>query len=181
MTDRCAVIVDGRKIDYGIIRRHLELLTPEWEVKIINHLTPNSLEGYNRLLTSRSFWEPLCENVLIFQQDSMLLRKGINDFVGKWDYIGAPWAFQEFGGNGGLSLRKRGAMLRVIDCSTWNGENEDIYFCNNMHEMGMNLAPGEECAKFSVEAVFAIGTLGYHGIDNWLTGEQCEQIRGQYL
>lgn len=176
--NKCAVIVDTRPIDQSIIDNHMKFL-PGWDLRIVNILPENSIAGYNKLLTSKEFWKSLPETVLIFQQDSGLLREGIQEFIG-WDYVGAPWPFQQHGGNGGLSLRHRDAMIEVINKVPYNGDNEDIYFCNNMNRLGMNLALRSVCDKFSAESIFKLGTLGYHGISNWLTKEQCELIRNQY-
>ena len=139
-----------------------------------------SMNEYNQLLTSRSFWDGLTEKVLIFQHDAGLLKERIEEFL-EWEYVGAPWSFQHDGGNGGLSLRSRDAMIKVIENVPYDGTmNEDIYFCHGLKELGLNLAPREVCEKFSVESVFKMGTLGWHGIDTWLTPDQCREIRGQY-
>ena len=101
---------------------------------------------YNKLLKSYQFWEYLsfsAEKVLIFQSDSLLLRRtraedtnkilSIQDFI-HYDFIGAPWhltsnaasnlwlrrmqrhgALKEGIGNGGLSLRDIQAMLKITN------------------------------------------------------------------
>lgn len=86
-----------------------------------------SVEEYNKLLTSRFFWDQFyTENILIIQHDSALLRTGIEEFY-KWDYVGAPWTFQQHGGNGGLSFRKKSAMIECIEKIPYNGiDNEDV-------------------------------------------------------
>lgn len=137
---------------------------------------------YNKLLTSKMFWDIIEEeNVLIFQHDSMLLRSGIEEFYG-YDYVGAPWSWCLHGGNGGLSLRKKSAMLMAINAISYNQSlhgNEDVYYSNYLVQNG-NLAPREVCEKFSCEAIFKLGALGYHAIDKWLTKDQIEQIKNQY-
>ena len=49
-----------------------------------------SIDYYNELLVSRTFWQSLPSYVLMFQTDSFMLRSGIDSFR-KYDYIGAPW------------------------------------------------------------------------------------------
>ncbi len=198
-----AVIIEGREIPdiRKIVKNHLKHL-PEWECiffhsainkkfikKQLRNLEINfielpveiNLENYNKLLCSASFWENLSyDKILIFQSDSKILRFGIDKFM-EWDYVGAPWAFQEHGGNGGLSLRTRQVMINI--CKTHQNtdfQNEDTWFCNIMHNERIGkLAPREICQKFSCESIFELKTFGYHGINNWLTPEQCEIIKNQ--
>lgn len=138
---------------------------------------------YNLMLTSLDFWNIFkdYDRVLIFQHDSMLLRDGIDEFL-KWDYIGSPWKFQQHGGNGGLSLRNPNRMIEVIKNRRWHGGdgNEDVYFSNEMKGTS-GLAPRTECEKFSCETIFKLGTLGYHAIEQYLTPEQVNQIKTQYV
>jgi hypothetical protein len=66
------------------------------------------------------------EHVLIFQTDTFLLNDTLDAWT-QWDYVGAPWGgpFSETPwmmrnllhrvGNGGLSLRRKSAMLKCID------------------------------------------------------------------
>jgi len=186
-----------------IIDRHLKFIPKDWGLTIycselnheyikdvdfgrptIIHLMEDSemdIRRYNVLMKSKSFWESLpYEKVLIFQSDSRLLRSGIEDFL-QWDYIGAPWVFQEHGGNGGLSLRSVKAMKDIIKVAKFTGRNEDVEFCNLMlmHQIG-KLAPRTECFKFSCETIAIFGSLGTHAIHKWLSKAQCKQILNQY-
>jgi uncharacterized protein DUF5672 len=186
MTPLSALIIENRPIPglRDIIDAHEKFLPKGCEVYWVKNEVINSIQDYNRLLTSKRFWRAMpSEKVLIIQHDSMLLREGIEEFM-EWDYVGAPWSFQTFGGNGGLSLRDVKAMLKVIDNFTWQFHpegNEDVWFCNCMHQLGMNLAPRDVCSRFSVESIYQLGTLGYHAIDKWLTPSECDSIRRQYL
>ena len=83
----------------------------------------------NYFITSRPDFlnKLLGATYLFFQTDSAFCCAGVHhldDFLG-YDYVGAPWntthevakmmTLHGHGGNGGLSLRKRPAMLRVLD------------------------------------------------------------------
>src|ERR1043165_1214123 len=154
------------------------------DVRFINSgIALFDMQEYNRLLTSTWFWNEISyDKVLIFHHDSRLLRHGIKEFL-SWDYVGAPWIFQEHGGNGGLSIRSKSAMLRVFGQSPYIPQygNEDVYFCNAMHvNPDYNLAPRTVCEKFACETIFKLGTLGLHAIDRYLTKEQVEEIIYQY-
>lgn len=149
----------------------------------VNELTA---DGYNRLLTSKFFWEHIpAEKVLIFQHDSFLLRKGIDDFL-QYDFIGAPIFHEHLPMpcmNGGVSLRSKSKMLEVIKKIPYDVNihgNEDIYFCRGIEMIGGNFPTLETAMKFSCESVFSLGSLGVHAIEKYLSPEQCEQILNQY-
>lgn len=147
------------------------------------HLHGMSIREYNQLLTNRVFWLNLCkyERVLIFQTDSMLLRKGIEEFL-EWDYVGAPWEWQDHGGNGGLSIRNPHVMGKIVSTFQWNGDNEDTFFSNLLNDKPIfgRLAPRGVAKRFSCETIFNLGTLGYHAADKYMTKEQFNQIKTQY-
>lgn len=180
-----AVIVETRQIPNldEIIANHVKFLPKDWGLMVIKDVVVNTLSDYNRLLTSKAFWDRIpFDKILIFQSDSMLLRAGIEEFL-EWDYVGAPWKFQEHGGNGGLSLRSKESMLKVIKNKPYDSSYgyEDVYFCNALKEMPeFKLAPREVCEKFSCETIFKLGTIGIHSINKYLTKEQCELILNQY-
>lgn len=176
-----AVIIESRDLNVNeIINRHKPFLPDDWDILHINEKRINSINSYNALLTNIKFWESLpFDKVLIFQHDSGLLRNGIEDFM-EWDYIGAAWQWQEIGGNGGLSLRTVKAMIDTLKKTTYSIHkhgNEDVYFSN--HLLG-KLAPRTECEKFSCEAIFTLGTLGYHAINKYLTDSEVKTILNQY-
>lgn len=201
----CGVIVETRSIPLrGCVENHLRYL-PNFRLIIFTSRKNRSFiasevdgfnatiitinkdklteQDYNKLLTSVDFWQCLTtyEKILIFQYDSGILREGIDEFMG-YDYVGAPWKFQEHGGNGGLSLRNPLIMQEICRWKKYDQRygNEDVYFCNEMKRLKMNLAPREVCIKFSVESIFNLGTLGYHAIEKYLTKSQVQAILTQY-
>lgn len=209
-----AVTIETRSLDYfpEVVRNHMKHL-PGFELVIfggddnedflsrnISNFIHHKIKypflhefEYNLTLTNPKFWEILSDydRVVIFQHDSMILRDGIEDFL-DWDYVGSPWKFQQHGGNGGLSVRNPRLMLDLCKANEWTAVsgNEDIFFCNLMHEYNKltlldptqyKLAPRDICSRFSCETIFQLGTLGFHAIDSWLTPAQCVQIKEQYL
>jgi len=130
----------------------------------VNNLT---VPQYSKLLKSSDFWNQIDgEHVLIFQTDSLMLRHGIEKFM-DYDYIGAPWKVSKehtlVVGNGGLSLRKKSAMLRVIrDFPDDTSHPEDLYFCKHLLESGANLPPKNIACAFSVETIYHESPLGVH-------------------
>lgn len=175
-----AIIIENRPLHnmQEIIDNHMKYLPSDWGLCVYANYDMTTGGEYNRLLTSKEFWENVpFDKVLIFQHDSSLLRKGIEEFL-EWDFIGAPLYHFPFPMmNGGLSLRSKQACLDVIENYHYDGSiNEDIYFCSCMQKL-----PTKEIAqKFSVETIFNLGSLGYHAIDKWLDKEQCEAVKAQY-
>ena len=190
-----AVITETRQFNPQIIRDHLSMLPDDFELvvfcseankRIFNEfdcekyiVSINNLNDYNRLLTSTFFWDKLQQynRVLIFQTDSKILRKGIEEFY-EYNYYGAPWKFQEKGGNGGASIRNPKASLETIQKTPYHSGlgYEDVYFSNHMP----NVAPRSECKKFSCETIFELGTFSIHAINSYLTKDQIHKINTQY-
>jgi hypothetical protein len=198
MYELAAVIVDTRRLSlYQVITEHLFYLPKYTKLYIFSsednrHLQEmlncefhvveiNDIRGYNNLLKSKNFWNKIKEeNILIFQEDSRLLREGIEDFY-EYDYVGAAWDFYPFVGNGGLSFRHKSAMLKVLEvCNPENDINEDVYFAWGCNVLKLNLAPVHVANKFSCETQFNLGTLGYHAIEKYLSLEQVNEIKKQY-
>ncbi len=180
-----AIIVDNRKEGMKeIINRHAEFLDDKWEIIWMPQHKIESARDYNLIMTSYQFWSRLpFDKVLIFQHDSGLLRKGIEEFL-EYDFIGAPIQHIDFPAmNGGLSLRDVSAMLNVIVKTRYNPNkhgNEDMYFCNQLAKNGGKLPTKDVAQKFSVETIYNTGSLGYHAMNKYLTKEECETILNQY-
>ncbi|KAK0738368.1 hypothetical protein B0T18DRAFT_441123 [Schizothecium vesticola] len=126
------------------------------------NMTTGSQEEISRFLTDLWLWETVlapAEHVLVFQTDSILCansRRTLNDFL-DYDYVGAPWAADSrFGGNGGLSLRRRSAVVDVLrhQVRRNNSEAEDVWITDRLgHRPGARLADGHVSAVFSGESV----------------------------
>lgn len=143
-----------------------------------------SMSKYNKLLTSKEIWEILYsrdfDKVLTIQEDSKLLRKGVDSFL-NWDWCGSPWGhFNLLGGNGGLSIRSVEKMLDVIDKFPYREKehgNEDVYFCKHLPKVGGKIAPKEIAMTFGVETIFYPTPIGVHAPEKYLTKQQLESIK----
>jgi hypothetical protein len=118
--------------------------------------------------------------VLLFHPDSIVCRESPHalDAFLEWDYVGAPWAYpngsysHDLGGNSGLSLRNRHAMVRLLreradDVAAWlarhtDGWGEDVFIGRYGHLVGMRVAPQEVAKLFSVESKFYPRPWGIH-------------------
>lgn len=201
---RSAVTIDTRPYTDDFVKRHFKFLDSDWQLVFfgssqnkeqVMKLYPNccfvlwepetfTLTEYSKLLISPDFWNKIPnEEILIFHADSGLLKKGIEKFF-EWDYVGAPWVLPEWGGNGGLSIRKKSNSLWCIEAQPYftNWEHEDGYFCDIMIRYGIGkLAPREVCSEFACETIFKLGTYGYHNIKGYLKEHEVEQIMNQYV
>lgn len=166
--------------NYSFLQNELQGLNINFMPLTSNNL---SVDNYNLLLTSKSFWQKFsADKVLIFQHDSRLLSRGIEQFY-DYDYVGAPWKFQTTGGNGGLSLRSPKVMLGILMRYTYNYThhgNEDVFFSNHINLVGGNIGNNYICSKFSCETIFQLGTLGVHAIEKYFSHSEVEQILNQY-
>ncbi len=177
-----AIIIETRPLNIqSIIAKHEPFLPKDWDVWHIGNERIDSIADYNRLLTSRRFWRNMPDHVLIFQHDSELLRTGVEDYL-EFDFVGADIPKIDGCMNGGLSIRSKKAMLRVIDNIPYTPElgNEDIYFCNGLRQLSGYLPTKEEVNKFAVETSFHLGSVGCHAIEKYLNFEQCNLIKNQY-
>jgi hypothetical protein len=168
------------------IHRNVRVIQTEYD-----NLTPSL---YSAFLASANFWHLLQgEKILIYQEDSIIYRKNINDFL-EWDYIGAPWPAKQndapiLVGNGGFSLRSKSVMLRVIESISimdtvpnsstlgyMKSTNstvmpEDVYFTLNIQRLGLGrVAPVSIASSFSTETIYNPSSLGGHNF--WLSDKQ---------
>lgn len=152
---------------------------------------------YSLLLASKDFWQLFNgEKILIYQEDSLIFGNNIDDFL-KWDYIGAPWPPNQNDtansvGNGGLSLRSRSIMLKVISkisihdtipnsssaryMKNTNSTTlpEDVYFSKNMQEHGIGqVSPWNEAYKFSSESICNRNSFGGHQF--WISDDKWKE------
>ncbi|PQE16708.1 hypothetical protein CJF30_00003418 [Rutstroemia sp. NJR-2017a BBW] len=150
------------------------------------------LRTRNKFMTDTWIWESLApaEHILLFHSDSMLCgnaAKSVEDFS-KYDLVGLP--VQDKGHRGGLSLRKRSSVLRVLE--NWEFEetkrredeqiSEDHWFHEKLRKLqedesiegidpedegAINLPTSEITQTFSVESIDYPHPLGLHRVHKW--------------
>lgn len=145
----------------------------------------SSLE-YNQILASREFTEAIpTETFLVFQTDSMInpAHKGLLEKFMEYDYVGAPWPWDHLHvGNGGLSLRKRSVMLKIIDAfGPFKGLYEDQFFSAGCIRLRARVPTREQAKEFSIEQVYHPFSFGMH--KSWVhqparQRELCNQCEG---
>lgn len=137
--DHPTVLFAPHSLEIGVA---CELL-PQAEVIRLNERWFESIDSYNRLMLSNSFYERFTgfEYMLIYQPDAFVFSDCLSSWcVQGFDYIGAPWPAGDqvyphnfpgahrlhrffpfwnkprtyYVGNGGLSLRKVSSCLRML-------------------------------------------------------------------
>jgi len=118
---------DTIQINYG------ELNGYKYNICRFNKWYFQSTETYSELMLSPFFYERFLDYkyILVYQLDSFVFFEGLSDFCDMdYDYIGAPqyhiWKKGAVVGNGGLSLRKTDAALKVT--SNFNEIVQDPYY-----------------------------------------------------
>jgi len=152
---------------------------------------PNHCE-YSDFLKSKKLWESLeGEFVLTTQADCWLINEGkytIDYFIKKnVSYIAGNMCYGWYelerdniqlphkNLNGGLSLRKRADMLKVIDAyppmpSAWSNldskglpeDAEDVYFAIGCVKLGLKIGDDEDSAHFSLHSIYKDEFFGIH-------------------
>ena len=148
-------------------------------IKLINLKVNNlTIEEYCELFYNKWLYDNIpTETFLVFQTDTLICPRYkhlINDFL-KYDYVGAPWGpdmmkeiINIYGGkdavgNGGLSIRKKSKMLKIlIKYSTYHKSgwrlNEDVFFSI----YAKHKPTAEEAKNFSIESIYNDKAFGIH-------------------
>ena len=172
-------------LNYEFVKNICDSISPN--IRIIKLDKDNMTQfEYSMYLTTLEFWNSLVgEKILIYQEDTCIFKKNINDFL-KWDYVGAPWRKEQNDtpncvGNGGFSLRTKQCMIDVINTisvedtvlnsSTINymfnvnlsKAPEDVYFSLNMQRYNIGkVADWDSASLFSSESIVNKDSLGGH-------------------
>jgi hypothetical protein len=144
------------------------------------------IDVYNDILEDPKLWknfEGKYEYALVIQDDGVLFRQGVNDFL-KYDYVGAPWADIEDNifikehiapnmvGNGGCSLRNIKKMINICEkykhrtCelfySNINRIPEDVFFVKYLTLENAKFPTTQEASFFSMEQIINTKCLSFH-------------------
>ena len=163
------------------------------EIQIATNLVPGKIKTLALDLVENLHLRFSTDYVLIVQDDGFPMRSGLEEFVGKWDYVGAPWVhhntyydvypYKYCVGNGGFSLRsKRLCEIASMVYKKWFKHmpywwyvlGDDTFYCKTLRFWFRNAVKGmtwptlEEAARFSVECndafLPAAPPLGFHAI-----------------
>lgn len=128
-------------------------------VEIINTEDVFSIETYNYFNLKRLADFIDTDYVLVVEYDGFILNPNAwSDNFFKYDYIGAPWWYEDGlnVGNGGFSLRSK-KLLNILrdDKNIIETFPEDHHICRTyrkyLEEKGIKFAPEELARRFSIE------------------------------
>jgi hypothetical protein len=121
---------------------------------------------YNQLLQSREFWCMFQEDYILTLETDCYFLKPFSESILAYDYVASKWPWDpEAPGGGGLSVRKRSAMLRICDeCPTKN-EMQDSFVSNGVRQLGLK-TPTE---VYFTEAAYSYDAIGTHQWWTYLT------------
>lgn len=148
--------------------------------------TFSSQGEYSTYVASREFIESIpTEQFLIVQTDSMInpaQKHKLWQFL-QYDYVGAPWPWANIQvGNGGFSLRRKAALLKVIDhLGPLKTDLEDQYFAFGMLATKAFVPTKEVAREFAVEQLFHPAPFAVHNVwDHMPTrfDDLCEAVPG---
>lgn len=153
-------------------RKFVERLADGWGEVLLIDCGMADLPGhaYSDYRCTSAFWEQIpAEILLTFETDSILRRPGIDAFL-EYDYVGAPWLWALADctapgpvGNGGLSLRRKTAMLRILSEHEHEaGTAEDVFFSRWLYRDNYHLPSMERASHFSTEGILQPDCLGFH-------------------
>ena len=155
---------------------------PNVEVQVEPSLVPGEIHSMSVDCNSKLYTRFTTPYVLIVQNDGYPLRPGLDDFVGRYDFIGAPYVrdswwknlvcrmFNCWTQNGGFSLRSR----RICEAAAklWNekyhalgkcvNSSEDIFYTqflplhDRAYRRTFRLATNRESLRFSWDAIVPI-------------------------
>ena len=163
------------------------------EIQIAENLVPGKLKTLALDLVCNLHERFKTPYVLTIQDDGFPLCPGLEGFVGKWDYIGAPWVhhstyydiypYKYCVGNGGFSLRSK----RLCEAASrvykrwfkhvpywWYLLGDDTFYCKTLRfwfrdaVKGMKWPTLEQASHFSIERNYdfipSIPPLGFHQV-----------------
>jgi hypothetical protein len=153
---------------------------------------------------SELFYNPLLydyiptETFLVFQTDAIILKENRNkvyDFM-RYDYVGAPWPhdWNLLGkmsvGNGGLSLRKKSKMIKLLKLKNKIKHTHSMYgkyiaedqFFNGYYFPNEYVSKPtfEQAQNFSIEAVYSDAPFGVHKLWMGLNKETLSKLIKRY-
>jgi hypothetical protein len=135
------VICSDVSLEYvkGILGKHYETsLVIPWFTGIGTRDQGRS--EYNQTFLNPAFWKQIpAEWILSIQTDSYL-RKKIPEELWKYEYAGAPWTWNlRLAGGGGLTWRKKSAMLQILELPIPKSWDEDGVFSHGCEQLDLKV------------------------------------------
>ena len=97
-------------------------------------------DEYNKTFLNPDFWKQLpAEYILSIQTDSYL-RKQIPECMWEYEYIACPWTWNlRLVGGGGLTWRKKSAVLQILKLPFPKNWGEDVFFAHGCEALDLKI------------------------------------------
>jgi hypothetical protein len=119
---------------------------------------------YNHLLKTERFWQIFKEDYILTLETDSYLRRPISESIYKYDYVASKWPWlPDQPGGGGLSLRKRSAMLHI--CEMFPPEMDpmqDSFASYGVSRLKLKSPSMEESEHYFCEADITDLAIGTH-------------------
>lgn len=179
---KLAAEICQRHFDFGAVKLLSSIPDTDARVVPIDHV--GSIEKYSHFFVKEVHDHVDTDFVLVIQYDGFILNPDAwtDDFL-KYDYIGAPWWYEDENnvGNGGFSLRSK-KLLKILaeDESIKEHHPEDHHivrtYGNYLRTKGIVFAPEYVASRFSIEGCLKepvpikygsvwTNEFGFHGLD----------------
>jgi len=147
---------------------------------------PSRDEGraqYNDILKEEFFYQLLDAQHLFFVEMDSYLRKPIDESMFEYDYVAAPYGWDESSAGGGMSYRKRSVMLDI--CKNFKSETlmQDCYALEGIKALKYKMPEFMKGMEYVAESCYVDDPMGLH---QWWTffridEEHSELIFHKYL
>jgi hypothetical protein len=118
---------------------------------------------YNELLQSERFWAGIdAEFILTVEMDCYLLRPLPQEMF-TYDYVASPWHWKKDSQGGGLSLRRREAMLQICKSDQPKYPNgQDCWACDGCKLLQLKMPPFDTAVRWFMESCYYQVPVGVH-------------------
>jgi hypothetical protein len=117
---------------------------------------------YNAIFKDPNFYASLPWENLFFIQTDSYFRLPIPETLLKYDFIGAPFEWDECHAGGGTTFRKRQAMIEICQRFQEDIESEDLFISKGARALGFACPPFEEGIQYIVESCIYEDPVAIH-------------------
>lgn len=132
---------------------------------------------YNSLQQDPSFYRSLPGDQWIFMEVDTYFRKPVPSSWMNYDYIAAPYEWDETSFGGGLSFRKKAAMIAICESDLPKDQAADHYLCQGVKTLGLSVPPFEEAVTYISESCIYEDPIGVHQWWTFFFPDQMEDAK----
>jgi len=117
---------------------------------------------YNSFQQNAEFYKSLPGSNLIFLEVDCYFRKPVPEEWKTYDYIAAPYEWDESSVGGGLSFRKKEAMLQICSSGLAPSEAADDFLCKGVKTLGLSTPCFDTAITYIAESCLYEDPVGVH-------------------